>query len=143
MGKIERLAALVAKNLEALDRLVEAHGARGVVEDYVLLNAALHLLQTSIQAVIDAGMHLLAELGAEPPSRYTDVPRRLKELGVLAEKDAEGLRRVIGFRNVVVHGYEDLNIELVRRVLDDRLYRDLQKYMAAIYSYALERGIDP
>jgi uncharacterized protein YutE (UPF0331/DUF86 family) len=143
MGKIERLAALVAKNLEALDRLVEAHGARGVVEDYVLLNAALHLLQTSIQAVIDAGMHLLAELGAEPPSRYTDVSRRLKELGVLAEKDAEGLRRVIGFRNVVVHGYEDLNIELVRRVLDDRLYRDLQKYMAAIYSYALERGIDP
>jgi uncharacterized protein YutE (UPF0331/DUF86 family) len=80
VGKIERLVALVARSVEALDRLVETHGAGKVVEDCVLLNAALHLLQTSIQAVMDAA----------PPGRYSDVPRALRELGVPRGEDAGG-----------------------------------------------------
>jgi uncharacterized protein YutE (UPF0331/DUF86 family) len=55
------------------------------VEGCVLLNAALHLLQTSIQAVMDAAIHLAAG-----PGRYSGVPRALRELGVLREEDAGG-----------------------------------------------------
>lgn len=64
MGKIASLIALVKRNVETLDELVRKYGAAEVVEDYVLLNASLHLMQVAIQALIDAAVHLLVELGA-------------------------------------------------------------------------------
>ncbi|WP_148682572.1 DUF86 domain-containing protein [Pyrobaculum ferrireducens] len=82
MGKIASLIALVKRNLETLDELVRRHGAAEVVEDYGLLNASLHLMQAAIQTLIDAA-HLLVELGAEPPSRYSDVPSALAQHGLL------------------------------------------------------------
>ncbi len=83
MGIIASLIALVKRNVETLDELVRRHGAAEVVEDYVLLNASLHLMQVAIQALIDAAAHLLVELGAEPPSRYSDVPSALAQHGLL------------------------------------------------------------
>lgn len=41
-------------------------------------------------------MHLLAELGVEPPGRYAGVPHVLKRVGVLGDDDTVLLRRVIG-----------------------------------------------
>ena len=143
MGKIETLISLVKRNVETLDDLVKRHGAEAIVEDYVLLNAALHLLQVAIQALIDAAARLAAELGAEPPARYSDIPKTLVQLGVFNSEEADLLRRVIGFRNVVVHGYGALDLGLVAEILNRRLYGDLLKLAFRIYAEAARRGVDP
>ncbi|AAL63836.1 MAG: DUF86 domain-containing protein [Pyrobaculum arsenaticum] len=78
----------------------------------------------AIQALIDAASRLAAEAGTEPPAKYSDIPRALAQLGVL---EAALLRRTIGFRNVVVHGYGALDLGLVTEILDKGLYWDLLK----------------
>ena len=143
MGKIEALISLVKRKVETLDDLVKRHCAGRVVEDYVLLNAALHLMPVAIQALIDAVSRLAAEAGAEPPAKYSDIPRALAQLEVLGAEEAALLRRVIGFRNVVVHGYGALDLGLVAEILDKGIYWDLLKLASRIYAEAVKRGIDP
>nr|KJR73780.1 MAG: hypothetical protein TU35_03890 [Thermoproteus sp. AZ2] len=142
MGKIAALVELIRRNVGALDELLESRTAESLIGDYVMLNAVLHLLQTAAQALIDLGAHLLAELGGELPRRYADIPKALRELGVLPMHDADLMRRAVGFRNVV-HGYAGVSLDIVRAILGERTYRELYRLALAMAKYAAERGIDP
>jgi len=50
MGRISDLVSLIKRNVETVKNLVERYGVDDLINDYVLLNAVLHMLQTSIQA---------------------------------------------------------------------------------------------
>jgi uncharacterized protein YutE (UPF0331/DUF86 family) len=43
----------------------------------------------------------------------------------------DALSRMAGFRNVLVHGYDDVNLDIVRDILDRRL-GDLERFVGAI-----------
>lgn len=143
MGKIAALVDLIKRNVETLDRLQRDRASEALAEDYVLLNAVLHMLQTSTQALIDLGAHVLAELGGPIPKRYAEIPKALQELGILSREKAEFMRRAIGFRNVVVHGYAGISLEIVKSILRAKSYRELYSIALIIAKYAAERGIDP
>lgn len=143
MGKIAALVELIKQNVETLDRLQRDRAPEALVEDYVMLNAVLHMLQTATQALIDLGAHVLAELGGPMPKRYADVPKALRDLGILSKGDAEFMRRAVGFRNVVVHGYAGVSAEIVKSILRARSYRELYRIALIIANYATERGVDP
>ncbi|MEM1715508.1 MAG: hypothetical protein QXE91_07000, partial [Thermofilaceae archaeon] len=66
MGRIAELSDLVKRNVEWLDKLVAERGADEILEDYVLMNAVLHMLQTAAQAILDMGYRLLSLLGEKP-----------------------------------------------------------------------------
>ncbi|MEM4926498.1 MAG: HepT-like ribonuclease domain-containing protein, partial [Thermofilaceae archaeon] len=72
MGRIAELSDLVKRNVEWLDKLVAERGADEILEDYVLMNAVLHMLQTAAQAILDMGYRLLSLLGEKPPSSYSE-----------------------------------------------------------------------
>ncbi|MBS7270052.1 MAG: DUF86 domain-containing protein [Candidatus Freyarchaeota archaeon] len=55
--------------------------------DFTLLNAALHMLQTSIQSLIDVSARLLSELGEKPPATYGELPQKLSENKVLSHSE--------------------------------------------------------
>jgi uncharacterized protein with HEPN domain len=48
-------------------------------------------------------------------------------------------RRIIGFRNVLIHGYHEVNLERVRQAVQD----DLPPVTAALETILRELGIDP
>ena len=43
----------------------------------------------------------------------------------------DSLSRMVGFRNILVHGYDDVDLDVVRDVLECRL-TDLETFVAAI-----------
>jgi uncharacterized protein YutE (UPF0331/DUF86 family) len=89
--------------------------------------SAERFLQIAVEVLNDLGAHIVARTGAGPVDRYRDVPDRLLEAGLLSEAQSEVWRRVIGFRNVIVHDYLDVDraivYDIVRHRLDD--LRDL------------------
>lgn len=93
--------------------------------------SAERFLQVAIEVLNDVGAHLVARRGGEPVAGYRDVPRRLREDGVLDDAQADTWRRVIGFRNVVVHEYLEVDRALVHEVLRTRL-GDLRGLMRAL-----------
>ena len=108
---------LLRANLTQLDRIPQASFDewRG---DFRNIQATLHLLQTSIQALIDLGAYLVAERALTTPSTSLAVLEALEAAGSLPSGTAAKYAPVIGFRNRVVHLYERID---ERRVYDVRI----------------------
>lgn len=72
----------------------------------------LHLWQAT-QIVIDLAMAACLSLKLGTPASYADAFRRLQEVGILDSALADRLVRAAGFRNVVAHAYETLDMSRV------------------------------
>ena len=72
----------------------------------------LHLWQAT-QIVIDLAVSASVLLGAGTPQGYADAFRRLQAAGVIDAALADRLVRAAGFRNVVAHAYQDLDLTRV------------------------------
>jgi uncharacterized protein YutE (UPF0331/DUF86 family) len=74
--------------------------------------AAQHALQLAIQSCIDIGAHLISELGLPAPGDYRGVFESLRQAGLDARL-SERLAAAAGMRNILVHGYLDVDDEAV------------------------------
>ncbi|MFK7930892.1 MAG: DUF86 domain-containing protein [Myxococcota bacterium] len=72
----------------------------------------LHLWQ-AIQATIDLAAAACVRLSLGSPTTYADAFVRLAEGDYLDTKLAARLRRAAGFRNLLVHAYESLDMQIV------------------------------
>ena len=77
-------------------------------------------LQLCAQNALDIATHISAGRGRDV-SDYASAIDELGRLGVLDHKFAREFRSVAGFRNVLVHGYLDVDIEIIHGLLHDRL----------------------
>ena len=83
--------------------------------------AAERCLQVAIQACLDMANHLLALLGEPAPPDYGGLFTGLAVAGVLEPNFAEQLRRMAGFRNILVHEYLRVRQDLLREFIVDRV----------------------
>jgi len=116
---------LVRRHLAALDRAVQQlrrHSGRPLdaLRDLDEAWAIERGLQICVQNCLDIATHLAAAAGRDVPDYATAIDR-LEELGVLPGEFARRFRSVAGFRNVLVHGYLEVDPALVHRVLNERL----------------------
>jgi uncharacterized protein YutE (UPF0331/DUF86 family) len=77
-------------------------------------------LQLCAQSALDVATHLAASAGREAPD-YRSALDALAELGVLPRAFTDRFRAVAGFRNVLVHGYLEVDLDEVHRLLTERL----------------------
>jgi uncharacterized protein YutE (UPF0331/DUF86 family) len=90
----------------------------------------LHLWQATeiaIDLAVSACIHL--KLGA--PATYADAFRRLAAAGHLDGDLADRLARAAGFRNVVAHAYEQLDMSRVHHAAREGP-ADLRRFLAAL-----------
>jgi uncharacterized protein YutE (UPF0331/DUF86 family) len=78
---------------------------------------------------------LVARARLGPVASYGDVPGRLLEAGHLTETQAGTWRRIIGFRNVLVHDYLEVDLTIVYDVLQNHLddLRELHRALLAAH----------
>ncbi len=126
----ERHVRRFGEVLDILERLAETPWER-FRTDPEKYGSAERFLQVAAEVLNDLGAHLVARRGGAPVGAYRDVPKRLLETGVLGDADADLWRRVIGFRNIVVHDYLDVDRAIVFEVLERHL-PDLRALMRAL-----------
>lgn len=108
----------VSARLERLDELLqELDAIRAGGRDVYMAErrtrlAAEHALQLVIQSCLDIGAHLISELGLQAPADYRSVFASLRAVGLDAGL-AERLAAATGMRNILVHGYLDVDDEVV------------------------------
>ena len=88
-------------------------------------------LWQAVQMVIDVALAACLRFNLGTPTSYGDAFRRLAEAGVLNEGLAAGLTRAAGFRNVVAHAYDRLDMARVHRAAREGPV-DLRKLLAAV-----------
>jgi len=76
------------------------------IKDTRLIAAAERNLQVAIQACLDIANHIVAALGFERPvEATTEVFNTLGNEGVIPESFVGTMKKMIGYRNILVHGY--------------------------------------
>ena len=90
----------------------------------------LHLWQAT-QIVIDLAMAACVARALGTPGSYADAFRRLQAAGIIEGPLADRLVRAAGFRNVVAHAYETLDMARVHRAASDGP-ADLRAFLAAL-----------
>jgi hypothetical protein len=82
----------------------------------------LHALQA--QVLIDMVQRAAALMG-EPTQSYAEEGAALARRGVFSPEDLRLYRAVVGFRNVLVHGYTSVDTLRISQILAGREYRKL------------------
>ena len=90
-------------------------------------------LQLCAQSVLDVATHISAASGLDAPDYATAIDR-LAELGVVPAEFATRLRPLAGFRNVLVHGYLQVDLAIVEKVLAERL-QDFEAYIHFVEAF--------
>jgi uncharacterized protein YutE (UPF0331/DUF86 family) len=91
----------------------------------------LHTLQIAIQAALDVASHVVSDERLGEPETNRELFDRLARHGWLTGELAGTMARMAGFRNIVVHGYAGVNLEIARDLVEHRL-GDLLAFVAAI-----------
>ena len=94
----------------------------------------LHLWQAT-QIVIDVAMSACLALRLGTPGSYADAFRRLEQADIIETAVADRLVRAAGFRNIVAHAYESLDLRRVHQAATDGP-ADLLQFLAALKNHA-------
>jgi uncharacterized protein YutE (UPF0331/DUF86 family) len=126
---------LVAKRLAFIETCVRelrtlAHPER-IADDLREERFVEHTLQLAIQAALDVGSHIVSDERLGEPETSRDVFRLLGRAGYVSAELLGRLEQMAGFRNVVVHLYQDVDLAIVRDVVENHL-GDLLEFVAAI-----------
>jgi uncharacterized protein YutE (UPF0331/DUF86 family) len=78
-------------------------------------------LQLSIQVCIDIANHVIAHLGLRVPDSQENVFSILATGGIITRDLAQRMVGMVGFRNILVHDYLDIDSSLVHNHLSQRL----------------------
>lgn len=100
------------RRLESLIEVLEGVRRRGeaaYLDDRDTRLKAERALQLALQICLDVGAHLVSELRLEPPDDYRSVFRRLGAAGLIEPELADSLGEAAGLRNLLVHGYAELD----------------------------------
>jgi uncharacterized protein YutE (UPF0331/DUF86 family) len=90
-----------------------------------------HTLQIAIQAALDVASHIVSDQRLGEPRTNREMFELLAHAGWLTEEHSRTLRNIVGFRNILVHGYTAVDPAIVRDVVENRL-GDLEGFVAAI-----------
>ena len=90
-----------------------------------------HTLQLAIQAALDVASHVVSEERLGEPATNRELFDRLARRGYLSETLTPALRNMAGFRNILVHGYDTVDLAILRDVVEHRL-DDLLAFVAAM-----------
>lgn len=104
------------------------------MQDFTKVDSAKYLLQVAIESCLDMAHHIISDEGFRVPSDYYDAFVVLSENGILPSSFLPTLRKMVGFRNRVVHLYWDVDDEAVYSIIRENL-KDFEVYVGHILGF--------
>lgn len=97
-------------------------------------------LQVAIQACIDIANHIVASLGLDRPFKETaEVFDALAREKIISKDFVSTMKNVIGYRNVVVHDYLEVDRHITYRIIQANL-TDLSEFVKYIEAFLEKRN---
>ena len=109
---IERCLRRVAEEYQGQPARLENF----TVQDSIVLN-----VQRACEAAIDMAMHVVAKRRLGVPQDARSAFELLAVERVIDRELAERMKLMVGFRNIAIHEYQQLQIGILQRILEERL----------------------
>lgn len=84
--------------------------------DMIVLN-----LQRACEAVIDLGMYVVSSRKLGLPQNKRECFELLAKNGIISEDMKHNMQGMIGFRNIAVHDYKEMDEEILKDVIENHL----------------------
>lgn len=85
-------------------------------QDSIILN-----IQRACEASIDLAMHIVSERKLGVPKASRDGFRLLQEADLLDATLSKTLMNIVGFRNIAVHDYQALELDILEAILEKHI----------------------
>jgi uncharacterized protein YutE (UPF0331/DUF86 family) len=118
LDRIREVTDLDPEKLEDIDK-----------QDIFVLN-----LQRAVQACIDLASHAVAAEALGLPEKVRDNFSILRKKGVVDPELASKMEKMTGFRNIAVHNYQALDLDILKSILSNNL-KDLEDFSSALLHY--------
>jgi len=89
-------------------------------------DAAILNIQRACEAALDIGQHLIRREQLGVPQSARDVFELLAKGKWIESPLAQSLKRMIGFRNIAIHEYQSLQLEITVKIITNHLDEFLQ-----------------
>jgi len=105
--------------IERCIRRIRAEAAAApLFDDFTHLDALTLNIERACQAAIDIAMHVVAERHLGVPQSMADAFELLEREGTIDRRLSASLRGMVGFRNVAVHQYQEMDLSVLRWVVE-------------------------
>ncbi|QOC22407.1 DUF86 domain-containing protein [Wenzhouxiangella sp. AB-CW3] len=116
--KLESLRRCLGRIRQRRPETVQALKEDVDVQDILSVN-----LTRAVQLCVDIASHLLVTTDEAPPETMGQSFDRLANAGVISRPVADRMKAAVGFRNIAIHSYQEIDWEIVfaivTRHLDD------------------------
>jgi uncharacterized protein YutE (UPF0331/DUF86 family) len=137
LRKIERIDAYLKQVRQKRDPGFEVFRKDIDLQSIVLFN----LIQ-SIQASVDIGAHIISDSEWGVPGSQADIFEILAQNKIISKQLSQGMIKMVGFRNRIVHEYEEIDLRIVYDVWQKNS-KDVDKFCkSVVLKYKLYKAGD-
>lgn len=115
---LRRIHETTSDNPETLDDIDK--------QDIFVLN-----LQRAIEATIDIASHIIASEGLGLVSTIKENFKILRDSGIIDDSMMKKMQSMVGFRNIAVHDYASIDIDVIKSILKNNL-KDIEEFYTTI-----------
>ncbi|ERI92107.1 putative toxin-antitoxin system, antitoxin component [Clostridiales bacterium oral taxon 876 str. F0540] len=91
------------------------------LENYTKQDSIILNIQRACEASIDLAMHIVSEKRLGIPQNSRDAFEVLSSNGIIDKQMLLKFKAIVGFRNIAVHNYQAVNLNIVREIIEKHL----------------------
>ena len=106
------------------------------LEDYRKMDAIVLNLQRACEMATDAAMYVVSNRRLGIPQTKKEVFEKLNKNGLISDEMCANMKGMVGFRNIAIHEYKQIDEDIVRDVIENHL-GDIKEFVRTMIN--LER----
>ena len=122
-------AAIIRRCLKRISE--EYRGNPSRLDDFTIQDSIVLNLLRACEAAIDLAMHRVAQGRFGIPQTSRDSFQLLAQIGILSHASATAMKHMVGFRNIAVHNYQNIQLPILQAIVEKHLV-DFESYLGEL-----------
>lgn len=124
--------AVIINKYESIERCIkrikeEYEGNPENLYDYRRMDGIVLNLQRACEVTIDIAMYIVSTRKLGIPQTKKEAFEMLESHGLISEDMCNKMKGMIGFRNIAIHEYKEIDEEILQDIIENHL-EDLQEF---------------
>jgi uncharacterized protein YutE (UPF0331/DUF86 family) len=120
------MSSVVISKIETINRCIdrinqEFSSDEEFLSNYTKQDSVILNLERLSQATIDIATHIIRVRNLTLPNSSREVFDILQNANYITKQTSINMQKMVGFRNIAVHDYQNLNIEIVINIVKNHL----------------------
>ncbi len=115
---MERVILNKIESIERCVKRIEKIYSEDKLEDYLYQDALILNIQRACQQSIDLAMYICSKKKLGIPKKGTEAFELLNKEGLLEGNVYNKMQKMVGFRNIVIHEYQKIELDVIRYIAE-------------------------